>query len=161
MTVSIAPADFTIAAVGARWGAHPVDALATTESRWRFGLWAPDIAEAALLLGGATIPAEPAGDGWWQVETQADPGMSYLWRLDGRDRPDPAARVQAGDVHGPSLLTDFRALSAASAASAADRDWQGIAWGNAVIYELHLGTFTPTGTLAAAIRELPRLKSLG
>ncbi len=79
-------------------------------------------------------------------------GAEYAFLLpDGLVVPDPASRRQAGDVHGPSKLTAPRH----------PKPWSGRPWEEAVIYELHIGTFTEEGTYAAAARELPRLAEIG
>jgi maltooligosyltrehalose trehalohydrolase len=73
---------------------------------------------------------------------------------DGLAVPDPAARAQAGDVHGPSLLVDPRAYRWRT-------DWPGRPWAEAVIMEIHIGTFTPEGTFRAAAERLPHLAETG
>ncbi len=131
------------------WGAEPF-----ARDAWRFALWAPDAGEVAVDVEGGTTPMTRDADGWWRVVVPAQAGQSYGFRIDGAFHPDPAARAQAGDVHGPSLLVDPLDFAWSG-------HWRGIAWRDAVIYELHVGTFTEEGTLAAARRELPRLKALG
>ena len=69
--------------------------------------------------------------------------------------PDPASRFQPEDVHGPSEVVDPAAYAWA------DRDWRGRPWHEAVIYELHIGTFTPEGSFIGAIGKLDHLASLG
>ena len=140
------------------WSAVPAP-LRTNEAdegMWRFSLWAPDAREVTLELGGQPAAMSAAGDGWWQLHARAAAGQDYGFRIDGMLRPDPAARAQAGDVHGLSRLVDPRVLP-----WPADDDWSGVPWSEAVIYELHVGTFTPSGTLAGAAQALPRLKALG
>ncbi|MFT4054947.1 MAG: malto-oligosyltrehalose trehalohydrolase [Novosphingobium sp.] len=131
------------------WGAHPLG-----DGRWRFGLWAPDAGEARLEVGGTAMPAQAAGHGWWLFEGEAAAGDAYRWVIEGTPYPDPAARAQISDVHGPSMLVD-------PAAYEWRHEWRGRPWHEAVIYELHIGTFTAEGTFAAAIAELPRLADLG
>jgi len=131
------------------WGAGP-----TGDGNWRFGLWAPDAKDVAVELEGDALPARPGVDGWWRLDTPAQAGASYRWRIDGDAYPDPAARAQAGDVHGPSRLVDPRDF-------AWENEWPGRPWHEAVVYELHLGTFTDEGTIAAAIGQLVRLCELG
>jgi malto-oligosyltrehalose trehalohydrolase len=131
-----------------QWGAHPAG-----DGQWRFALWAPDVRAAAVSLGGETLTAQAAGDGWWTLTSPAEKGAPYSWVLDGTTYPDPAARAQAGDVHGPSRLVD--------PAHDWRSEWPGVPWHEAVVYELHVGTFTREGTFAAAARELPRLRDLG
>lgn len=130
------------------WGARPIGA-----DQWRFGLWAPDASEVAVELDGGVLPAQPAGDGWWQLEAEAAAGDAYRWVIEGTAYPDPAARAQVGDVHGASKLVD--------PAFAWQATWGGRPWHEAVVYELHLGTFTADGTLAAAQGQLVRLCELG
>ncbi len=107
-----------------------------------------------MALREATAPATAIGDGWWQLDAASQAGDPYRWVIDGEAYPDPAARAQAGDVHGPSRLVD-----------PADFDWKtqwpGLPWHEAVVYELHVGTFTPEGTFAAATGDLVRLCELG
>ncbi|WP_159982282.1 MULTISPECIES: malto-oligosyltrehalose trehalohydrolase [unclassified Novosphingobium] len=131
------------------WGAAPIDG-----DRWRFGLWAPDARRVAIELGASVLAARPAGDGWWQLDTKAQADDAYRWVVDGGAYPDPAARAQTGDVHGPSRLVDPSRF-------VWQQEWPGLPWHEAVIYELHIGTFTAEGTFAAAIDHLPRLRDLG
>ncbi len=96
----------------------------------------------------------PAGDGWFAATAPAGNGSAYAFRLpDGRVVPDPAARAQAGDVHGASriVVPDY-----AWRHEAPDLPWEA-----AVLYECHVGTFTPEGTFRAAIGKLPHLADLG
>jgi malto-oligosyltrehalose trehalohydrolase len=131
------------------WGAEPLP-----DGRWRFSLWAPGAraVSVALAIGPAALASE--ANGWWRGETAAAPGEAYRFVVDGTAYPDPASRGQQGDVHGPSLLVDPGTFAWQSA-------WSGLPWSEAVVYELHLGTFTETGTFAAAAEELPRLRDLG
>ena len=146
--------DRTPASTGAttdrnRWGAHPVD-----EGRWRFGLWAPSAKEVRLALDGTEIEMDRGDDGFWQVVTEGDAGAEYVFVIDGERRPDPAARRQAGDVHGASVLVDPASRDWGS-------DWAGRPWDEAVIYEMHVGTFTPEGTFEAAAARMQELADLG
>src|SRR6185436_11495076 len=81
-------------------------------------------------------------------------GTQYFFVVNGVDRPDPASRLQAGTVHGPSVVVghDFPWT---------DAGWKGVALEDHVIYELHVGTFTSEGTFDAAIARLDHLKELG
>jgi malto-oligosyltrehalose trehalohydrolase len=95
-------------------------------------------------------------DGWHDlVDSNVCAGALYDFVLpDGMHVPDPASRFQPFDVHGPSEVidpTDFQWSEA----------WQGREWTEAVIYELHVGTFTPAGTFLAAIERLDHLAALG
>ena len=119
----------------------------------RFALWAPDAASVTLVAGGTETPMTPDEGGWRVAETALGPGTAYGFRLEsGLVVPDPASRQQERDVHGPSLV---------SKPTVRDPAWRGRPWAETVLYELHLGTFTEEGTLAAAARELPALAELG
>ena len=131
------------------WGADPVG-----HGRWRFSLWAPDAETVTLETGAAAHPMSRYAQGYWRAEVAAQAGDTYRFRADGHILPDPAARAQAGDVTGPSVLVD-------PAAYRWTTQWSGRDWDEAVVYELHIGTFTPEGTFAAAAAELPRLAALG
>ena len=90
------------------------------------------------------------------VVGEAGPGSLYRYRLDGeRERPDPASRHQPDGVHGPSCVTDPNAFRWE------DRGWAGLPLEEYVLYELHVGTFTPEGTFGAVIPRLDSLKELG
>jgi len=83
-------------------------------------------------------------------------GADYAFiHADGRELPDPVSRWQPEGVHGPSRVVDPDAYRWR------DDAWQGIPLADYVIYELHVGTFTPQGTFDAAVAELPRLQELG
>lgn len=136
------------------WGADPVG-----NGRWRFSLWAPDAETVTLELGGTSHPMARYAHGFWRVEAAATAGDSYQFHADGHPLPDPAARAQQDGVTGLSVLVDPAAYRWAS--HWAGSDWAGRDWAEAVIYELHIGTFTAEGTFAAAARDLPRLAGLG
>jgi len=122
----------------------------------RFRLWAPGQDQVKLRLRGRNHPMERDADGWFSATVGgARAGDDYAFVLaDGMAVPDPAARAQAGDVHGPSRLVDPRAYRWRN-------DWQGRPWSEAVILEIHVGTFTPEGTFAAAAERLPHLVETG
>ena len=83
-------------------------------------------------------------------------GTRYRYRIDGEVLvPDPAARFQPGDVHGPSEVVDPLAYAWR------DGGWAGLPPERLVFYELHVGTFTPEGTYAAVAAKLDHLVSLG
>jgi maltooligosyltrehalose trehalohydrolase len=131
------------------WGA-----VRLGDGRVRFRLWAPDCAALTLRLLGSDLPMEPVGEGWFERLAEAPDGAPYAFVLpDGRRVPDPAARRQEWDVHGPSLVT--------SSGHAWATDWRGRPWEEAVICELHIGTFTPEGTFRAAIERLDALADTG
>ncbi|MDQ7975402.1 MAG: alpha-amylase family glycosyl hydrolase, partial [Rhodocyclaceae bacterium] len=135
----------------------------------RFSLWAPgiDVLDGVRLerrLPGGddearwdVQPMEPRSGGWYELDVpDALPGELYRFALpDGLRVPDPASRANPQDVHGPSEIVDPAAYAWKDAA------WRGRPWSEAVIYELHVGTFTPEGTFDAARRRLPELAALG
>jgi maltooligosyltrehalose trehalohydrolase len=95
-------------------------------------------------------------DVWSAIVAGPRPGARYRYRLNAElARPDPYSRSQPEGVHGPSEVVD------PSAFEWHDRDWPGLRIQGLVIYQVHVGTATPAGTLDALIDELPRLRSLG
>jgi len=123
----------------------------------RFRVWAPGAPTLGLRLTSADMTMQPCADGWYELTVpDVAPGADYSFVLpDGTCLPDPAARAQAGDVHGPSRVVD------PSSYSWSDSAWHGRPWREAVVYELHIGTFTPEGTFSAAAEKLDHLAALG
>lgn len=125
----------------------------------RFRCWAPERTRMEVLLeGGRTAhPMQREGDGYWSTEVRGvKAGMAYRYRLDGREAyPDPCSRFQPSGPHGPSLIVDPAAYRWQ------DEGWLGVKMRGQAIYELHVGTFTPEGTLDAASGQLVALKDLG
>ena len=126
----------------------------------RFRLWAPNVSSASLRLIGfpeREIPMAKVDEGWLEVITQhANPGTRYQFVIEGQQAvPDPASRFQPSGVHGPSEVIDPRGYEWC------DESWQGGPWEEAVIYELHVGTFTQEGTYASAEQKLDYLAHLG
>ena len=132
-------------------GAH-VGATGTT-----FVLWAPLAADVAVVIGDRRHALEPLDDGYWRVFVDgAGDGDTYRYSIDGGDLlPDPASAHQPDGVHGASAIVDPQQFEWS------DDEWRGRRLVGTVVYELHVGTFTPAGTLDAAILELPRLSALG
>ena len=126
-----------------------------------FRLWAPGATRVELVFeeAGARYenPMSAAGQGWFEcTHTGARAGAHYRYRIDGgTEVPDPASRHQPQDVHGPSEVIDPRSYDWRDAA------WRGRPWHEAVVYELHVGTFTREGTFEAASRRLEYLRDLG
>lgn len=136
----------------------PFGADVQADGTIRFRLWAPSHGEVGLELDGAApVPMCPVGDGWHELVTDlAGPGTRYRFSLpDGARVPDPASRRQPGDVHGPSEVVDPTTYAWDDAA------WTGRRWEEAVLYELHIGTFTPEGTFRAVVPRLDHLVALG
>ncbi|MHB1987250.1 MAG: malto-oligosyltrehalose trehalohydrolase [Acidimicrobiales bacterium] len=128
-----------------------------------FSVWAPRAERVDVLIGGQRYPmlADPEAPetrpGWWRTEVNdAGPGTDYLFSIDGGPgRPDPRSAYQPTGVHGPSRVVDQTAFSWT------DGSWRGRELASAVLYELHVGTFTPEGTFTAAIDRLEHLTVLG
>jgi malto-oligosyltrehalose trehalohydrolase len=127
-----------------------------TDHGVRFRLWAPKHKSVGLKLG-SVHPMKALEDGWHEFQTaHAGPGTRYAFILpDGLEVPDPASRFQPEDVHGPSEVIHPDAYGWTDAA------WTGRLWEECVIYELHVGAFTPEGTFSAAIDRLDELRDLG
>ncbi len=121
-------------------------------------VWAPRASRADLHIVSERriLPMRPIGRGYFEISVDGiAPGARYLFRLNGElERPDPASRFQPEGVHGPSELVD-------TAFEWHDRLWSGIPLQDYIIYELHVGTFTPGGTFDAIIPHLERLVRLG
>lgn len=131
-------------------------------------VWAPSVTRARLRRltdDGATredhelspVPEHALGAGWWRSEVDLAEGERYGFLLGDSDelRPDPRSPRQPDGVHGASAAFD------ADAHDWADAAWTGKQLAGAVIYELHLGTYTPEGTLDSAIERLDHLVDLG
>lgn len=132
-----------------------------TESGYRFRFWSTRATHADIVILDAqdqklqTYPMTAREGGIFEAEiTGINPGTRYKFRLDGIDLPDPYARYLPSGVHGPAELLADQYLWQTD-------NWQAPAAGELVIYELHVGTFTPEGTYAAAQQKLPYLSELG
>ena len=132
------------------------------DGRVRFRLWAPAAHQVELMLhheaGEARalkMGARPGG--WFElVSGEARAGSRYRYRIDGKTQvPDPASRSNPDDIHGPSEVIDPTAFEWE------DDAWRGRPWHEAVVYELHVGTFSPEGTFAGATQKLDHLVELG
>jgi maltooligosyltrehalose trehalohydrolase len=126
--------------------------------RCRFEVWAPlaDRVEVHVVAPRERVVAlQPGARGYHSGVVEAvEPGSRYFYRLNGKERPDPASRYQPEGVHGPSevVARDFEWH---------DAGWFGLALREYIIYELHVGTFTAEGTFDAVIPRLDQLKDLG
>lgn len=133
-------------------------AVILPEGACEFRVWAPEAREVEVRLtdGGRVEPMLPRGDGYFGARLSGvRPGAPYLLRLNREvERPDPASRLQADGVHGPSRVVDL-------AYPWQDTAWRGVPLWDYVIYELHVGTFSKSGTFEGVIAELARLRDLG
>lgn len=127
----------------------------------RFRLWAPDCDTVSLVIEGPgesrEIPLERDANGWCETTVEgAGAGTRYRYRIDGDLKvPDTASRFQPDDVHGASEVIDPAAYTWRCT------EWAGRPWEEVVLYECHIGTFTPEGTFLAAIEKLDYLVDLG
>src|SRR5688572_15453432 len=138
---------------------EPVGAHYLGGAEASFAVWAPKARSVSVHLLSPVdriLPLAPADGGYFVsridgVERRA----RYRFRLNNADEfPDPASRYQPEGVHGPSELVgrEFRWT---------DQKWRGISLRDTVLYEIHVGTFTPAGTFDGVIEQLPYLKDLG
>ena len=124
-----------------------------------FSVWAPHAKSVDLLLDERRIPLLPAAQGYWQADVPARAGQDYKYSLDGAaGLPDPRSRWQPAGVHGASQVLESRV---AAAQLPLHNSFRAAPLDQAIIYELHVGTFTPEGTYAAAQTKLPHLCELG
>ncbi len=126
-----------------------------------FRVWAPNCDTVEVVLEGpdsGTFPLRREVEGYFAaLVTDASAGSRYRYRLDDDDTlvPDPASRFQPDGLTGPSQVVD------PSAFAWTDIGWRGVDLPGRIIYEMHIGTFTPEGTWAAASERLPELADLG
>ena len=124
----------------------------------RFRLWAPGVEAVALQLdteGEQEMSA--AGGGWFELRHEAArAGSRYQFRLpDGLVVPDPASRFNPDDVHGRSEVIDPASFDWS------DENWRGRPWEEAVIYEVHIGSFSSAGNFSGLLKRLDYLAELG
>ena len=150
---------------GHRWGrraavtepdlpwTRPLGATPLGGGRVRFRVWAPRARAVAVEVGGVLTELGDAALGTFEGQAAAAPGDAYRLVLDGdRAWPDPCSRAQPEGLRGPSAVVDPGAVRWR------DAGWAGLDPEALVLYELHVGTFTPEGTFDAAI--VPRLRGL-
>ncbi|MBV9830214.1 MAG: malto-oligosyltrehalose trehalohydrolase, partial [Marmoricola sp.] len=127
-------------------------------TRGRFEVWAPIPSRVRLSVAGEVVEMTRGDDGWWTPAGDVPSGevdYGYLLDDDPTPRPDPRSRRQPHGVHELSRTFDAEAFAWT------DDAWTGRELPGAVVYELHLGTFTPDGTLDSAIERLDHLVDLG
>ena len=123
----------------------------------QFTIWAPKAESVHLKLASGVVAMGKQQDGWWIADADAGSEGRYLFLLNGAETPlpDPRSPWQPEGVHGPSALVDHGAFPWT------DQHWQARPLPSAVIYEMHVGTFTPEGTFDSAIEKLDHLVDLG
>ncbi len=132
----------------------PFGATLLPDGQTRFRLWAPSSEAVSLDIDGqAPQPMRALEGGWHEATLAAPPGTRYRYRLpDGLAVPDPASRLQAPDVHDPSVVVD------PSGYEWRNTRWQGQPWHEAVVYEVHAGAM---GGFSGIRQRLPELRKLG
>ncbi len=134
-------------------------AIPLGDGRVRFRVWAPRCQQVEVEVihqESRTLMLRLGAGGYFTGTTRGAAGLRYFYVLDGgRRRPDPASRVLPEGVHGPSEVVDT------SAFAWTDAGWRGLPLRDMIIYEIHVGTFTPEGTFDAAVPRLDRLQELG
>jgi maltooligosyltrehalose trehalohydrolase len=142
---------------------HPPGATVLDDGRCRFEVWAPLARSVSVKLTAQrdrVVEMDRQGDGNFVAEpADVSPGDRYLYRLDYADgsvneRPDPASRFQPDGVHGPSQIVSSRFQWD-------EGEWCGLPLNRYVVYELHVGSFTPEGTFDGVIEHLDGLVRLG
>jgi maltooligosyltrehalose trehalohydrolase len=138
---------------------EPLGAAVVGDNRCRFLVWAPRANDVEVSISSPPsrrVPMEPVGCGYFRTVIEGvTAGTLYRYRLDhANERPDPASRYQPQGVHGPSQVIDNRF-------GWTDSSWIGPPLEEYVLYEVHVGTFSPQGTFDAIIPRLPQLRDLG
>jgi len=132
---------------------RPLGARPVGGGQVQFRAWAPRARQLAVRLdGGREQEMREAGGGVWEARVEARPGQDYWLVLDGRPLPDPCSRWQPDGLRGPSRVVDGTPPRPLERPPALEE---------LVIYELHVGTFSPQGTFAGAIPHLRGLAELG
>jgi len=139
---------------------HPLGATPHPGGQCRFLVWAPHAFRVEVHLVAPAqrlVPLEMKECGYYEAVVQdVGPGSRYFYRLDGvRERPDPASRLQPAGVHGPSQVVDLIGFRWE------DSEWLGSRLKEYLIYEVHVGTYSPQGTFDAIIPHLDQLKEVG
>jgi maltooligosyltrehalose trehalohydrolase len=135
----------------------PFGAEIVSDEAVRFRVWAPRAQRVSVDLRSKILPMSPVDGGWFELTTREAPaGTLYQYVIDDRHRvADPASRYQPLGVHGPSEVIDPAAFVWNGGS------WRGHPWEEVILYELHVGTFSPEGTFPGAERRLSYLAALG
>jgi maltooligosyltrehalose trehalohydrolase len=135
---------------------YPIGAEITGENETHFRVWAPKAKKLAVVLENQTYPLSSENNGYFAGIVKCGAGTFYKFQIDDGDAfPDPASRFQPDGPHGPSKVVDPFLFKWT------DSKWRGVRLAGQVIYEMHIGTFTPEGTWQAAIDKLAHLKQTG
>jgi maltooligosyltrehalose trehalohydrolase len=135
---------------------YPIGAEIIGENETHFRVWAPKATKLAVVSDNKTYPLTCEAGGYFAGIAHCGAGGHYKFRInDGDAFPDPASRFQPEGPHGASCVIDSFSFKWT------DADWRGVKLTGQIIYEMHIGTFTPAGTWRAAIDKLAELKETG
>ena len=136
---------------------YPIGAEIVGENETHFRVWAPKVRKLAVVSDDKTYPLTSQAGGYFAgTATGCGAGARYKLQIDdGAAFPDPASRFQPEGPHGPSCVVDPISFKWT------DANWHGVKLTGQIIYEMHIGTFTPAGTWRAAIDKLSDLKEGG
>jgi maltooligosyltrehalose trehalohydrolase len=132
---------------------RPFGAVPLEEGGVEIRVWAPAASRLAVRIGGREHTLDEVDEGIWTADVFADPGDDYLLVLDGDALPDPWSRSQPEGARGPSRVVDTSSFSIAPGPE--------LALDELVLYELHVGAFTPEGTFDGVVPHLRALRELG
>jgi maltooligosyltrehalose trehalohydrolase len=133
---------------------RPLGAVPRGDGLVEFRVWAPNVRSIAVRVGGDDHGLDEVGEGVFAGEVACAPGDDYLFVPDGGEpRPDPCSRAQPQGVGGPSRVVDTSRFEIAPSA--------GVPLRELVLYELHVGAFSPEGTFDGVVPRLPYLRELG
>ena len=135
---------------------YPIGAEIIDANETHFRVWAPKVKKLAVVSDNKTYPLASEAGGYFSGTAACHAGAHYKFQIDdGAAFPDPASRFQPEGPHGPSCVVDPFSFQWT------DTNWRGVKLAGQIIYELHIGTFTPAGTWRAAIDKLSELKENG
>jgi maltooligosyltrehalose trehalohydrolase len=135
---------------------YPIGAEVIGENETHFRVWAPKARKLAVVSENKTCPLAREADRYFAGIAHCGAGAHYKLQIDdGAAFPDPASRFQPEGPHGASCVIDPLSFKWT------DANWRGVKLPGQIIYEMHIGTFTPAGTWRAAIDKLSQLKETG
>jgi maltooligosyltrehalose trehalohydrolase len=137
---------------------YPIGAEVIDASSTHLRVWVPRATAVRAVTSSAdATPLTRDADGYYAGVLNAVAGTTYGFKLDDDDKlyPDPASRFQPDGPHGPSEIIDPATFAWT------DQAWPGATMAGQIGYEMHIGTFTPAGTFAAAAEQLPELARIG
>jgi maltooligosyltrehalose trehalohydrolase len=136
---------------------NPIPGIRLKDHKAEVNVWAPLAREASLIVNSSKeMQLTRTGEGYWSALLEyLREGDRYQFRIDGKDYPDPASLSQPDGVHGPSMVIDLKSFQWT------DAGWNNFPLQDYIIYELHVGTFTPGGSFKDIEARLDYLLQLG